>query len=98
MVKAGLIQTRGKAFLQPKKETGRAQLKEESSMIKGHVKWFDASKGFGFITREDGGDVFVHYTAIQGEGYKKLEEGQAVQFDVEQGKKGPQAINVSLAA
>jgi cold shock protein len=67
-------------------------------MIKGHVKWFDASKGFGFITREDGGDVFVHYTAIQGEGYKKLEEGQAVQFDVEQGKKGPQAINVSLAA
>lgn len=67
-------------------------------MIKGHVKWFDASKGFGFITREDGGDVFVHYTAIQGEGYKKLEEGQAVQFDVEQGKKGPQAINVSVAA
>lgn len=67
-------------------------------MIKGHVKWFDASKGFGFITREDGGDVFVHYTAIQGEGYKKLEEGQTVQFDVEQGKKGPQAINVSLAA
>lgn len=67
-------------------------------MIKGHVKWFDASKGFGFITREDGGDVFVHYTAIQGEGYKKLEEGQAVQFDVEEGKKGPQAINVSLAA
>lgn len=67
-------------------------------MIKGHVKWFDASKGFGFITREDGGDVFVHYTAIQGEGYKKLEEGQAVQFEVEQGKKGPQAVNVSLAA
>ncbi len=67
-------------------------------MIKGHVKWFDASKGFGFITREDGGDVFVHYTAIQGDGYKKLEEGQSVQFDVEQGKKGPQAINVSLAA
>lgn len=73
-------------------------MKEESAMIKGHVKWFDASKGFGFITREDGGDVFVHYTAIQGEGYKKLEEGQAVQFEVEQGKKGPQAVNVSLAA
>ncbi|HEY5599942.1 MAG TPA: cold-shock protein, partial [Candidatus Manganitrophaceae bacterium] len=67
-------------------------------MIKGRVKWFDASKGFGFITRDDGGDVFVHYTAIQGEGYKKLEEGQVVQFEVEQGKKGPQAINVSLAA
>jgi CspA family cold shock protein len=80
------------------KETGESAHKEESSMIKGHVKWFDASKGFGFITREDGGDVFVHYTAIQGEGYKKLEEGQAVQFDVEQGKKGPQAINVSVAA
>lgn len=67
-------------------------------MIKGRVKWFDASKGFGFITRDDGGDVFVHYTAIQGEGYKKLEEGQAVEFDVEQGKKGPQAVNVNLAA
>ncbi|MCG3113625.1 MAG: cold-shock protein [Candidatus Manganitrophus sp.] len=67
-------------------------------MIKGRVKWFDANKGFGFITRDDGGDVFVHYTAIQGEGYRKLEEGQKVQFEVEQGKKGPQAINVSLAA
>ncbi len=67
-------------------------------MIKGRVKWFDANKGFGFITRDDGGDVFVHYTAIQGEGYKKLEEGQKVQFEVEQSKKGPQAINVSLAA
>lgn len=67
-------------------------------MIKGRVKWFDANKGFGFITRDDGGDVFVHYTAIQGEGYRKLEEGQTVQFEVEQGKKGPQAINVSLAA
>jgi len=67
-------------------------------MIKGRVKWFDANKGFGFITRDDGGDVFVHYTAIQGEGYRKLEEGQKVQFEVEQGKKGPQAVNVSLAA
>ncbi|MBI3804339.1 MAG: cold-shock protein [Nitrospirae bacterium] len=67
-------------------------------MINGRVKWFDANKGFGFITRDDGGDVFVHYTAIQGEGYRKLEEGQKVQFDVEQGKKGPQAVNVSLAA
>jgi len=82
----------------PKNKVSKSETEEEGSMIKGRVKWFDANKGFGFITRDDGGDVFVHYTAIQGEGYRKLEEGQKVQFEVEQGKKGPQAINVSLAA
>ena len=65
-------------------------------MEKGNVKWFNGEKGFGFIERED--DVFVHFSAIQGEGYKTLEEGQAVTFDVEQGQRGPQASNVRKAA
>ncbi len=63
-------------------------------MEKGTVKWFNSSKGFGFITREEGDDVFVHYKAIVGEGYKSLEENQAVEFEVEQGPKGLQATNV----
>lgn len=66
-------------------------------MEKGTVKWFNAEKGFGFITRETGEDVFVHFSAIQVEGYKTLEEGQAVQFEVVEGEKGPQATNVSKA-
>ncbi len=60
----------------------------------GKVKWFNAEKGYGFIEREDGGDVFVHFSAIQCEGFKTLEEGQAVQFDVVQGNRGEQAANV----
>lgn len=60
----------------------------------GTVKWFNAEKGFGFIQREGGDDVFVHFSAIQSEGYKTLEEGQKVEFDVEQGQRGPQAVNV----
>lgn len=60
----------------------------------GTVKWFNAEKGYGFITREDGSDVFVHFSAIQGEGYKSLEEGQHVTFDVEEGQRGFQAANV----
>ena len=60
----------------------------------GKVKWFNADKGFGFIEREDGGDVFVHFSAIQSEGFKTLEEGQAVEFDVVQGNRGEQAANV----
>lgn len=63
-------------------------------MAKGKVKWFNNQKGYGFITPEDGKDVFVHHTAIQGEGYKSLDEGQEVEFDIEQGPKGEQAVNV----
>ena len=60
----------------------------------GKVKWFNDSKGYGFIERPDGPDVFVHYTAIQGDGFKTLTEGQAVEFDVVEGPKGKQAANV----
>ena len=63
-------------------------------MAKGTVKWFNESKGFGFITSEEGGDVFVHYSAIQGSGFKSLSEGQSVTFDVVDGPKGPHAANV----
>ena len=63
-------------------------------MVQGKVKWFKNEKGFGFISREGGADVFVHHTAIQGEGYKSLEEGQAVEFEVTHGPKGEQASNV----
>ena len=63
-------------------------------MKKGVVKWFNNEKGFGFISVEGEGDVFVHFSAITGEGYKSLEEGQSVQFDVVEGAKGPQAANV----
>ena len=63
-------------------------------MANGIVKWFNNDKGFGFISRDGGADVFVHHTAIQGEGYKSLEEGASVQFDVTQGPKGEQASNV----
>jgi len=66
-------------------------------MAEGTVKWFNEQKGFGFIERADGkGDVFVHYSAIQGQGFKTLSEGQRVSFDVEQGKKGPAAGNVRI--
>ena len=64
-------------------------------METGTVKWFNSSKGYGFITRDEGDDVFVHFKAIAGEGYKTLEDGDKVQFDVEQGPKGLQAANVS---
>ncbi|MCE7793276.1 cold-shock protein [Salipaludibacillus sp. CUR1] len=63
-------------------------------MTQGTVKWFNAEKGFGFIEVEGQDDVFVHFSAIQGEGFKSLEEGQAVTFDIEQGQRGPQAANV----
>ncbi|MBE3067849.1 MAG: cold-shock protein [Chloroflexi bacterium] len=67
-----------------------------SDRIIGTVKWFNGSKGYGFLTREGGPDVFVHFSAIQGDGFKNLEEGQKVEFTVEQGPKGPQASNVTL--
>lgn len=60
----------------------------------GKVKWFNASKGYGFITGDDGKEVFVHFSAIQVDGYKTLDEGQAVEYDVNDGDKGPQAVNV----
>ena len=63
-------------------------------MATGTVKFFNAQKGFGFISRQDGDDVFVHFSAIQGDGYKTLEEGQSVEFDVAPGKKGEEAQNV----
>ncbi|MBQ9047248.1 MAG: cold-shock protein [Solobacterium sp.] len=63
-------------------------------MATGKVKWFNAEKGYGFITADDGTDIFVHYSAIQGEGFKTLDEGQAISFDVTQSDRGPQATNV----
>ncbi len=63
-------------------------------MVTGRVKWFNAQKGYGFITSDDGQDVFVHYTAIEGNGFKTLEENQVVSFEIQQGSKGPQASKV----
>ena len=68
-----------------------------SERITGTVKWFNGDKGFGFIEREGGKDVFVHFSAIQGDGFRNLQEGQKVEFNVEQGPKGPQASNVTMS-
>jgi cold shock protein len=68
-----------------------------SERITGTVKWFNGDKGFGFIEREGGKDVFVHFSAIQGAGFRNLQEGQKVEFNVEQGPKGPQATNVTAS-
>ncbi len=65
-------------------------------MSEGKVKWFNERKGFGFIEKDDGGDVFVHHSAIQADGFKMLNEGQRVRFDIQQGNKGPAAENVKL--
>jgi cold shock protein len=67
-------------------------------VVTGTVKWFNPDKGYGFISREDGDDVFVHFSAIQGDGYRNLDENQKVEFDVTQGPKGPQATNVRPVA
>ena len=67
-----------------------------SERVTGTVKWFNGAKGYGFIAREGADDVFVHYSAIQGEGFRNLEEGQSVEFNVEQGRKGLQATNVTV--
>jgi cold shock protein len=69
----------------------------ESERFLGTVKWFNAEKGYGFIARTDGDDVFVHQSSIQAAGYRTLQEGQQVQFEIEQGAKGPKAINVTNA-
>ncbi|SLM22204.1 cold-shock protein [Streptococcus dysgalactiae subsp. equisimilis] len=67
-------------------------------MTQGTVKWFNAEKGFGFISTENGQDVFAHFSAIQTNGFKTLEEGQKVEFDVEEGQRGPQAVNITKLA
>jgi CspA family cold shock protein len=67
-----------------------------SERVTGTVKWFNGAKGYGFIEREDGEDVFVHYSAIRGQGFRNLEEGQTVEFNVEQGRKGLQATDVTV--
>jgi CspA family cold shock protein len=67
-----------------------------SERVQGTVKWFNDGKGYGFIEREDGDDVFVHYNSLQGEGFKSLKEGQRVEFTLEQGEKGPQAVDVAV--
>ena len=66
--------------------------------VQGKVKWFNSSKGYGFIEKEGGGDVFVHFSAIQGDGFRNLEDGEAVEFEVVQGPKGEQAANVKKAS
>jgi cold shock protein len=70
-------------------------VEEASGTMKGTVKWFNNAKGYGFIGREDGPDVFVHYSAIASDGYKSLQEGDQVEFEISQGQKGPQAANVN---
>jgi CspA family cold shock protein len=72
------------------------EAKTMSDRIIGTVKWFNGDKGYGFIAREGGADVFVHFSAIQGNGYRSLQEGQKVEFVVEKGPKGPQAANVTV--
>jgi CspA family cold shock protein len=67
-----------------------------SERVTGTVKWFNGGKGYGFIAREQGEDVFVHFSAIQGQGFRNLEEGQSVEFNIEQGQKGLQATNVTV--
>ncbi len=72
-------------------------MSEGAQRVTGKVKWFNNAKGYGFIGREGGSDVFVHYTAIVGDGYRSLQEGDTVEFEIVQGQKGPQAANVMKA-
>ena len=85
----------GHVLLAP--DTGRAEKGHFVDRLKGVVKWFNNAKGYGFIGRSDGPDVFVHYSAIAAEGYKSLQEGDQVEFEIAEGQKGPQAANVVKA-
>jgi cold shock protein len=69
--------------------------KEQAQMEKGKVKWFDRKKGYGFVTKADGKDVYVHYSGINGDGYKYLVDGEEVEFDVQEDTRGPKAVNVN---
>ena len=75
-------------------ENNTEEIKAGEESMNGTVKWFNDSKGYGFISREDGDDVFVHHSSIAGEGFKSLAEGDEVTFEIEQGEKGPSAVNV----
>jgi len=84
----------GWSFILTRNAGNARKVEKVAERVTGTVKWFNGAKGFGFIAREGGEDVFVHYTAIRGEGFKNLEEGQSVEFEVTQGKKGLQATDV----
>jgi cold shock protein len=86
----------GHVFWPPNLDVQKAGVHVER--LKGTVKWFNNAKGYGFIGRSDGPDVFVHYSAISSEGYKSLQEGDTVEFEIAEGQKGPQAANVSKTA
>ena len=83
------------AFHTHAKHRARIANQEGSPVARGKVKWFNAQKGYGFITADDGQDVFVHYSAISGEGFRSLQEGESVEFEIAQGPKGLQAANVT---
>jgi CspA family cold shock protein len=91
---SGLSEVRG--WFNDAAHDGRITASRKKTMrITGKVKWFNNAKGYGFIERDGGSDVFVHYSAIQGDGFRSLEEGQAVEFEIVDGPKGPQAGNVT---
>jgi len=94
LAKAGLAGGRANRVPRTRDPKSVAPGEGKIKMAQGTVKWFNADKGYGFIAVEGGQDVFVHFSAIRGDGYRSLEEGQKVEFDITQGQKGPQAENV----